>query len=115
VKPDVDDPDAFFFFHSSGEVRVRGGIDPAAQARAEETIRVFGLNDPALKDLRRKAVARYRHGQSIIDHLGSLSLTPAEVDHFIDDELRATETIPFRTTVHHFLKTRPFARSSSAP
>jgi uncharacterized protein (TIGR02646 family) len=113
VKPDVDDPEAFFFFHSSGEVRVRGGIAPSAQARAEETIRVFGLNDPALKDLRRKAVARYRHGQSIIDDPGSL--TPAEVDHFIDDELRATETIPFRTAVHHFLMTRPFAKASSAP
>lgn len=47
-------------FHSSGEVRIKTGINAAAVHRTKETIRVFDLNDAALRDLRRSAVSSYK-------------------------------------------------------
>ena len=102
VKPDKHDPECFLFFHSRGEVLPRGGIDPAAQARANETIRVFGLNDPALQALRRKAIAGYMSAHRFLDEVKDLP--PEERSQFIADELRATESRPFRTALHHFVK-----------
>jgi uncharacterized protein (TIGR02646 family) len=46
VKPDTDDPEGFFFFSATGEVRVKANIDTASSTRAKQTIRVFGLNHP---------------------------------------------------------------------
>lgn len=93
IKPDSEDPEDHLYFHSNGEVRSRLGGD---QERADETIRVFGLNDGALQDLRRKAVERYLRGCPA----NFECLTPDD----LEKELAATENSPFRTTVHHFLK-----------
>jgi uncharacterized protein (TIGR02646 family) len=102
VKPDEDDPEVFLYFHSDGEVRPQSGADPAAEARANETIRVFGLNDPALKDSRRRALNRYLRDAHFDDVLSSL--LDGEKREYVESELLDTEAIAFRTTVHHFLK-----------
>jgi uncharacterized protein (TIGR02646 family) len=49
VKPDEHDPDAYFYFHSSGEVRPRSRISGRDISRAAETIRVFNLNSGVLR------------------------------------------------------------------
>lgn len=102
VKPDEDDPEAFLYIHSDGEVRPHRLADPAGKLRASETIRVFGLNAPVLKDSRRRAVARYTRDACLAEALECLFKT--ELRAYIESELRATEAIAFRTTVHHFLK-----------
>lgn len=60
IKPDQDDPDTFFYFFSSGEIRLRHGLSPSDKRRATETIRVFGLDDGALGASRRRALEQYR-------------------------------------------------------
>jgi uncharacterized protein (TIGR02646 family) len=102
VKPDEHNPECFLYFHSRGEVLAREGIEPAAKARANETIRVFGLNDPSLQDRRRKAIAGYLAAHKLLDEV--ILLPRAERNLFIEDELRAAESWPFRTAIHHFLK-----------
>ena len=102
VKPDEDDPEVFLYIHSDGEVRPRSSADHAGKARANETIEVFGLNDPALKDSRRRALNRYLRGASLDEVFTTLS--GEELREYLEIELRGTETIAFRTAVHHFLK-----------
>ena len=49
LRPDVDDPDSFLQFLSSGEVIPREGLTPNDQHRAETTIRVLALNATDLR------------------------------------------------------------------
>jgi uncharacterized protein (TIGR02646 family) len=102
VKPDEDQPDDFFFFHSSGEVRGRDKADSEKQKRADETIRVFGLNEASLRDGRRKAVRRYLRLHGSIDEIEALSRKKRR--QYLEAEIKATTDIPFCTSVHHFLK-----------
>lgn len=57
LKPDVDDPRQYLFFTSDGGVVPRAGLDEAGIQRAQETIRVFGLEDRALVAMRRAYLA----------------------------------------------------------
>jgi uncharacterized protein (TIGR02646 family) len=102
IKPDQHDPECFLFFHSRGEVLAREGIDPSAKVRANETIRVFGLNDPSLQDRRRKAIAGYFAAHNLLDEL--MELPTEERILYVEHELLAAESRPFRTAIHHFLK-----------
>lgn len=56
VKPDERDPRDFFFFSVQGRVYSREGLSESNKRVAEETIRVFNLNDPGLTARRRKAL-----------------------------------------------------------
>lgn len=59
VKPDERDPENYFFFSSSGEVRVREGLSEVDRHMAKETIRVFNLNHNELQGRRRQRVLPY--------------------------------------------------------
>jgi uncharacterized protein (TIGR02646 family) len=110
VKPDEHQPDDFLFFHSSGEVRSRGGVDAvAAQQRADETIRVFHLNHPGLTAARRQAVERYlRGGGRWLDEV--MTWPELElIEKFIAEEIQATQETHYSTTIRHFLESKsPF-------
>lgn len=107
IKPDEDDPDVFLYFHSSGEVRVRGklsaGNDLRAKAKAEVTIQVFCLNDSTLVAERARAVSEYRKMKS--DDFEELA-SWEEVDRreYFESEIEATRGHPFATTIKHFLQ-----------
>lgn len=58
IKPDEVDPEHFLYFHSSGEVRPRQGLCDHDQEIAQETIRVFGLNEGSLRGKRNKKLLR---------------------------------------------------------
>lgn len=103
IKPDIDNPDAFLYFHSSGQARSVATADAVAAHRAEVTIRVFGLNDPGLTARRRGAADRYSRER--YPNLDDLMALPAnDIAAFIADELKATASDEFCTTIRHFLQ-----------
>jgi uncharacterized protein (TIGR02646 family) len=105
IKPDDHDPNDYLYFHSSGEVRVRNreGIADVDQRRAQETIRVFNLNEPGLKGARARALEAYKkRSPSIIDDL--MEFEPDEREVFIQQEIEATRWDPFSTTIHNFFE-----------
>ena len=63
IKPDVHDPDAFLYFHSTGEVMVRNtrpSMTDEDRRRAQTTIIVFNLDCRTLRGERKKALTLYR-------------------------------------------------------
>lgn len=103
VKPDKDDPGLFFYFHSSGEVRPRSGIDAVRSTRATETIRVFNLNCGKLKAERRRALRIYRRRDpGFIEEL--MGLEQADRQLFISQEIAATRADPYWTVIRHFFE-----------
>ena len=102
IKPDVTDPDSFLYFHTSGEVRVRRGLDDAGVRRASETIRVFGLNDRVLTGRRDVALRQYLSANpGILELLAEFS--PDERAELIRDEVSRTSGEPFCTMIRSLL------------
>lgn len=103
VKPDEDEPDEFFYFHSSGEIRVREGIHPDKQARAAETIRVFHLDENVLRWDRWRAVKQYeKNSPGILDDL--MAFGEEDRLDFIQTEIEATRTNPHWTVIRHYFE-----------
>jgi uncharacterized protein (TIGR02646 family) len=104
VKPDVDDPDDYFYFHSTGEVRVRSGISPEKETKAKETLRVFNLNQGGLVGARASALKSYRRtALDIIEAL--MDFEPQEREVFIQEEIEQTKGDEYWTTIRHFFET----------
>lgn len=103
IKPDIHDPDQLLYFHSSGEVRLRPNLADVNANRASETIRVFNLNQGALKAARRRAVRIYLDREP--DILEALILfDPQARQVFIADECQATASDPYCTTIKHLFE-----------
>ncbi len=60
IKPDVDNPEDFFLFTSDGSIQIRTELNTTDRKRAEETIRVFNLNQNRLINTRNNLYKRYR-------------------------------------------------------
>lgn len=104
IKPDVHDPEPLLYIHSTGEVRVRPHLEAADIVRARETIRVFNLNEPSLKENRRRAVRIYlSRNPDLLSDL--MTFSPEEQKAFIDDEVQATSSDPYCTTIKHLFET----------
>jgi uncharacterized protein (TIGR02646 family) len=108
VKPDEDEPDKYLYFHSNGEVRPRVGIDSTAKYRAEETIRVFNLNEPALRGQRGKIISGFlKNWGAKTDFLALLESYPSfERASFIADELNKAQWHAYPSVLRHFLARR---------
>ena len=103
IKPDEEDPDVYFYFHSSGEVRPRSGLDPRQLHRANETIRVFNLNCGPLKAARRQALKQYeRRDPDILEALMAFDEETRQA--FIIEEIQATSRDPHCTVIRHFFE-----------
>ena len=102
VKPDEHNPEHYFYFHSTGEVRVRSPLSPEDNHRATETIRVFGLNDNALAGARAKAVSTYKNIKAE-DFEELMSWDDADINEYLQGEIEATRWHPYATTIKHFL------------
>lgn len=103
IKPDCHNPDEWLYFHSTGEVRVLSrACEHSDSLLANETIRVFNLNDPALMANRRRALKIYLNGdESILEEL--LQWSPNDRQEYIDQEMVSIIGEPYCTTVRHFL------------
>lgn len=106
IKPDVEDPEAFLYFHSTGAVTPRNnGVGMAANRlkRATETIRVFNLDCSVLRGERFKAIKLYREkNPGILEFLMGCDVADREV--FMRDEIEATRWEPYATTIKHFFE-----------
>lgn len=108
VKPDEEDPDQYFYFHSSGEIRPRSNNrDEEASRedarRASVTIRVFHLDYGPLKAARRRALRVYqKRNPDILEALMGFD-QPARQD-FIAQEIEATRLEPYWTVIRHFFE-----------
>ncbi|WP_147164778.1 retron system putative HNH endonuclease, partial [Pararhodospirillum oryzae] len=102
IKPDEENPEDFLFFHSSGEVRPRNNLTEDDRRRAEETIRVFGLNAPVLKGKRAQAAKGFR--KSLEQDLDTLASWPEEERRdYLYSEIEARRGEPYATTLKHCL------------
>lgn len=103
VKPDEDEPDQYFYFHSSGEIRQRSGTSATDLKRASETIRVFNLNCGFLMAARRRALRFYEHRQpGILDFL--MEFNEPTRQEFIAEEIHATRLEPHWTVIRHYFE-----------
>lgn len=103
LKPDVDEPEACFHCHSSGEIRVRAQISSDGKQRAQQTCNLFNLNEPSLKAKRCAAVKQYE--SAFLDELDELASWPTELrTDYLAEEIRATRYQPYATTIKHFLQ-----------
>lgn len=105
IKPDEHDPEHYLYFHSSGEVRVRRGLNGQDTQRAKETIRVFGLDNPALEGARARAVSKYKDQKMYGADLEELaSWDEADRRAYLEQEIEATRWDPYATTIKHFFQ-----------
>lgn len=103
LKPDEHDASDYLHFHSSGEVRVRHVLDEQGTRRATETIRVFGLDHPKLSGARARAVQHYRKMREA-DFEELAAWDDADREAYFREEIEATRSEPYATTVRHFLQ-----------
>lgn len=103
IKPDEHDPERYLYFHSTGEVRAKAGLTvPADQQRACETIRVFGLNAPALAGERARVVSTYK--QKMLGNLDEIETwSQQDRESYLKNEIQETRWEPYATTIKHFL------------
>ncbi|HRJ60330.1 MAG TPA: TIGR02646 family protein [Azospirillaceae bacterium] len=111
VKPDIDDPDKFLYFHSNGEVRPREGLSPADHQRAEMTIEVFGLRNGGLVGARKRAAKKYLKLVSELHEMLSAEQDEGMREYALDDlqkycrdEITNTQWDAYATTIRHFLR-----------
>lgn len=103
IKPDQHEPDSYLYFHSSGDVLARSGLNTADASRADGTIRVFGLDDRALAGARARALSIYK--KKVAADLNELASWPlADRQAYLAAEIDATRYDPYATTVKHFLQ-----------
>ncbi|HCH6462474.1 TPA: retron system putative HNH endonuclease [Vibrio parahaemolyticus] len=102
IKPDIEDPEDYLYFHSSGEIRPRAGIDTNKELKAKETIRVFGLDDRTLTSSRARALKTYK--EKVLDELDEIADWDIElIKDYIQQEIEDTQWQAFSTTIKHFL------------
>jgi uncharacterized protein (TIGR02646 family) len=98
IKPDEEDPEKLLLFVADGTVTIRHNLAPENQHRVAETIRVFNLNAPSLKNQRWQAVQGYL---SLAEEQSELSHT--EWQEYINDELQEATRHAFVTAIRHIL------------
>jgi len=103
IKPDQHEPDHYFYFFSSGEIRIRGGISEDDSRRASETIRVFNLDCGSLNAARRRALRFYEERQpDILEVL--MQFDEITRQEFIAEEIEATRLEPYWTVIRHYFE-----------
>jgi uncharacterized protein (TIGR02646 family) len=105
IKPDTDNPDEFFYIHSTGEILIREkpiSLTPDKQRKAKETIRVFHLNLAFLRGERKKALKQYQKkaGETLAE---LMSWSDELRNLYIQEELDKTKGDPYSTIIRHFL------------
>ncbi|EML1937713.1 TIGR02646 family protein [Providencia stuartii] len=99
IKPDVDNPSDFLRFLISGSVRPCNGLSPRDQLKAEETIRVFNLNnDVTLTNRRRQAIALQIEAINALNELKE-DVPPEDWDELLQSQLEELQNTEFGTAL----------------
>jgi uncharacterized protein (TIGR02646 family) len=85
LKPDIEDPEPFFWLHpDSGKLDPHPSLDAAARQRAEETIRLCDLQRPALCDQRIRMLGRVNRWLQLIVAQGLNHVLRQEWESLVD-------------------------------
>ena len=104
IKPDKDCPSDYLLFLVTGEVSVRSELGSMKQHKANETIRVFNLNnDPSLVNSRRNAL------RDISNEIEQLYIMQGEFEieewqELLEDELALLANREYQTALEHAWK-----------
>lgn len=101
IKPDEDNPNDFFLFLTTGKVRPKDNLKDKDLVKAEESIRVFNLNDDSvLFNSRRRSI---ESEQNEIDMMYSLfdEFSEKEWKKLLDAELERVSQLEFSTALTH--------------
>ena len=102
VDPAQEDPDDFLFFAQDGTVQPRIGLNGRALRKADETIRVFNLNSPALRHQRAQVVKGLLAGEAgVVEMLADLG--PEDRWAWIRDLIQDYCAGCFQAPVRHLL------------
>jgi len=101
IKPDVEDPESFLVFTPHGAIRPRANLPPHDQYRANETIRILGL-DGALNQIRRAEVAGYIQTTETFAEMAEI-FSEDEWLPLLQEEIQNTAHLPFATAIRHVL------------
>lgn len=100
IDPASEYPERLLLFVSDGTVRPKEGLSEKDRHRAEETLRIFQLNESVfLRTSRRDAVRPYIKS---LDWMRRHA--PESVSEYVLDELVGTATMPFSTAIKSFLE-----------
>lgn len=104
IKPDVEDPEHFFLFITSGAIKLRTGLTAGEQHRANETLRIFNLDEQwgPLRKMRQIAVSGYLRTLEDLQELRAV-FSPEEIEAHINSEFDYTRRLPFCTAIKHAL------------
>lgn len=101
VEPCVHDPGWFFRFRSDGTIQIRYGLSAADRKRAEETLRVFNLQQEfgRLRNMRKAVAAGY-----IADVESLADFSPEDRSAYVQAEIQATAGQAFSMVIRHVLE-----------
>jgi len=100
IDPGIDHPDQLLQFVDDGTVIPRQGLDPDAQRRAQETLRVFQLADSAyLKKQRADAIRPYHEAVKFLAQHGGQILAD-----YLQTQKTHIEQAPFSTAIRHYFE-----------
>lgn len=104
IKPDIDDPEEYLQFLSTGRIVPQNELNPDQQRKAEETLRIFNLDHDRgpLRQMRQSAVAGYIQQAEELAEFATI-LDPDEFDHYRNGEVAAIADLPFATAIKHVL------------
>ncbi|TLP65298.1 MULTISPECIES: retron Ec78 anti-phage system effector HNH endonuclease PtuB [Pseudomonas] len=100
IKPDVEDPEALLLFTPNGSVQPRANLSDQDRTRAEQTIRILGL-DGALTQIRKTHISG--HLQTVLDIAEAQQWSEQDYLQFLDEELLKVAHLPFATAIKHIL------------
>lgn len=101
IKPDVEDPEEFLVFTANGSVQPRANLSAQDRHRAEQTIRILGL-EGALTQIRKAQIGGYLQTAMEIAELAG-EYPVEDWLPFLQEELQQTSRLPFATAIKHLL------------
>jgi uncharacterized protein (TIGR02646 family) len=108
LKPDIEDPEPFFWVHpDTGKLELHPRLDADGRRRAEETIRICNLQRPALCTKRAEMLARVGRWLNSLSSSG-LSEPLREEWEFLSDP-----TAEYKFVIRHVLEIRGYHELSA--
>lgn len=99
IDPAIDDPDDYFVFVTDGTIRLKDDLSADQVKRANETLRVFHLDESAyLRKSREDAVKPYKNIMTLL----ITSTTPDVVHAYVQSEKSNVGNAPFSAAIRQF-------------
>lgn len=111
IKPDIEDPDRFLVFVTDGSVYARSSLSAQDLRRANETIRILGLNNGALQQIRQSQIAGYKQTATYFAEMAEHFLQDQWLP-LLEEEVQRTAHLPFATAIRHVLTNQSYSKPS---